>query len=111
MVETTLITCNYKTKSISYVNIIKFDWFNLKSTTARGNSNEANDNDNPNYYTFDCTIVYDRWSTPSIFAIWQYGGREYEMYSDRCESLLPAIYETDSTSKYLRAFICPSASN
>ncbi|CAF4682334.1 unnamed protein product [Rotaria sp. Silwood2] len=77
-----------------FVNAIKLNLigFNIPPKAENGINNEPNDDDSPYDYIFGCTIVYGRSSSSSTFAIWQYGGQEHEMSSDRRESLLLAIY-------------------
>jgi hypothetical protein len=95
-----------------FVSTIKLNLigFNLPVKKSDGKNKGENDDDSPNDYACDCTIVYDRSSTPHTFVICQYAGREYRMSSARSDSLLQAIYEIDPTSKHLQAFICSSAS-
>jgi hypothetical protein len=43
--------------------------FNMPSKETNGKNKEPNDDDDPNDYIVDCTIVYDRSSTSSTFTI------------------------------------------
>ncbi|CAF1141882.1 unnamed protein product [Adineta ricciae] len=84
--------------------------FNTQRKTFEGGNKEEQDDDNPNDFVFDCTVVYDRSSIPTTLAVWQYGGREHEMLSNRSDKLLLAIYQVDTISDVVHAYICPDAS-
>ncbi len=80
--------------------------FNLPEQKPDGKDKE---DDDPNNYILDSTLVYDRSSIPHTFIIWQYAGQDKNMNDPRSDSLIQAIYEVDPTSKRLRACICSTA--
>ncbi len=51
--------------------------------TPRGEKKTVYDNDNPYDFITDCTIVYDRTINPNRFLIYQFGGPEFQMGSNR----------------------------
>ncbi|CAF1514411.1 unnamed protein product [Adineta steineri] len=80
-----------------FINSIKMNLidFNIKSKTLHGTNKRPYDNDSPNDYIMDCTVIYDRSFTPYIFAVYQFGGREHQMNCIRYHSLLLGIYVID----------------
>jgi hypothetical protein len=95
-----------------FVSLIKLNLigFNTQRKTFEGRNKEEQDDDNPNDFVFDCTVVYDRSSIPATLAVWQYGGREHEMLSNRSDKLLLAIYQVDTISHVVQAYMYPGAS-
>ncbi|CAF3665184.1 unnamed protein product [Adineta steineri] len=85
--------------------------FNLQPKTQHGTNKKPCDNDSPHDYIMDCTIIYDRSSAPHIFAVYQFGGQEYQMNCVRHNSLLLGTYVINTTSYDIQAYIYPSASN
>ena len=83
--------------------------YNTQCKTFEGRNKEEQDDDNPNDFVFDCTVVYDRSSIPAALAVWQYGGREDEMRSNRSDELLLAIYQVNTISHVVHAYMCPGA--
>ncbi|CAF1336911.1 unnamed protein product [Rotaria sp. Silwood1] len=85
--------------------------FNLPAKNSDGTDKDDDDDDDPNTYIVDFTLVYDRSSTPHRFIIWQYAGREEELFNTRSDSLIQAIYEFNPISKDFRACICSNANS
>ena len=56
--------------------------FNLPVKTSNGKNKDEDDDDCPDDYIFDCTIIYER-STVSKFIIYQYAGQEEDMVANR----------------------------
>ena len=97
-----------------FVNSIQLNLigFNTPTKKAGGSQNlDENDDDSPDDYVFDSTMLYDRSSIPPVFAIWQYGGRDFEMASNRSEALLRVVYLGNTTTHELHAYMQPSAQN
>lgn len=94
-----------------FVNSIQLNLigFNLPPKNIDGANKEDSEDDNPDDFIVDFTIIYDRSSTPHTFVIYQYAGREDDMLADRHDSSLYAIYQFDPTWKHFRAFICSNA--
>ncbi|CAF0879760.1 unnamed protein product [Adineta steineri] len=69
--------------------------FNIKPKTPHGTNKRPWDNDSPDDYIMDCTIIYDRSFTLYIFAGSQFGGPEHQMEYIRHPSLLLGIYVID----------------
>ncbi|CAF1509319.1 unnamed protein product [Adineta steineri] len=77
-----------------FINSIKMNLieFNIKPKTPHGTNKRPWDNDNPNDYIMDCTVIYDRSRSPHIFAVYQFGGQEHQVECIRRHSLLLGIY-------------------
>ncbi|CAF1262906.1 unnamed protein product [Rotaria sordida] len=73
--------------------------FNMPVKKSNDKNKEAGDDDSPNDYVVDATIIYDRSSNPHTFIIGQYGSREHQMGTNRNDSLLQVIYEFDAILK------------
>ncbi|CAF1140200.1 unnamed protein product [Rotaria sordida] len=73
--------------------------FNMPVKKSNDKNKEADDDDSPNDYVVDATIIYDRSSNPHTFIIGQYGSREHQMGTNRNDSLLQVIYEFDAILK------------
>ena len=82
--------------------------FNLPVKTSHGKNKDENDDDCPDDYVCDCTIIYER-STVSKFIICQYAGREENMVANRDISLLQAIYKYDPSLKHFRGYVFSNA--
>ncbi|CAF1470206.1 unnamed protein product [Adineta steineri] len=72
--------------------------FNIKSKTPHSTNKRPWNNDSPNDYIMDCTVIYDRSFTPYIFTVYQFGGPEHQMECIRHQSLLLGTYVIDITS-------------
>ncbi|CAF0768889.1 unnamed protein product [Rotaria sordida] len=83
--------------------------FNMPVKKSNDKNKEAGDDDSPNDYVVDATIIYDRSLNPHTFIIGQYAGREHQMGTNRNDSLLQVIYEFDAILKNFQAFICANA--
>ncbi|CAF0820150.1 unnamed protein product [Adineta ricciae] len=59
----------------------------------------------------DSTVVFDRSSSPPRFLIYQFGGREFQMYSKRSQSLLLGIYDIDTISLTIKGFVLSKTSS
>ncbi|CAF1141722.1 unnamed protein product [Adineta ricciae] len=66
------------------------------------------DDDDPNDYIMDCTIIFGR-SSDSVLVIYQYDGREHEMNSDKHQSLLLGTYVINVLSHDIKAYLFDEA--
>ena len=85
--------------------------FNIRKQRAAGNGSESDDekaSDDPNDYISDCTVVCDKSETPTLLAILQYSGREYQLNASSRQISPFVVYKIDPTTSNIKGYLHPA---